>query len=248
MRYYVSQKAIKQGYKHCDIKTINASHLDELIRALVLDHLQRESFDTLHSQNHQTRDHWIRTMINRVRLAPDRLTIELNVDQIETCKAHGWPSVNTEEHETSVTPTSLYQPQIKRSGKQIILSLAIQIKRLDGKRMLLSPNGQDLFMPSNPESKDHVVTAFGHAYHWHQLLKRDNNLTIKTLATQLGTTPSRIHKYLPLINLSPAILKRALTGQLPPSLTLVNLLQAAEHLDWQKQHIYLSLDKSSEPG
>ena len=137
---------------------------------------------------------------------------------------------------------------MERRGKQITLTLAIQIKRLDGKRMLLSPKGQDLFMPSRPEPKDYIVTAIGHAYHWHQFLKRDNNLTIKALARQLGTTASRIHKYLSLINLSPAILKRTLTGQLPPSLTLVNLRQAAEHLDWQEQHIYLSLDKSSEPG
>jgi len=247
VRYYVSQKAIKQGYKNCDIKTINASHLDELVRALVLDHLQRESFDTFHSQNHQTRDHWLRTMIDRVRLAPDRLTIELNADQIKDCKAHDWPSTQT-GHEAHATPTSLYQPDVKRRGKQITLTLAIQIKRLDGKRLLLSPNSQDLFMPANPEPKDHIITAIGHAYHWHQLLKRDSNLTIKTLATQRGTTASRIHKYLPLINLSPAILKRALTGHLPPSLTLVNLQQAAEHLDWPAQRIYLNLDESSHPG
>ena len=200
VRYYVSQKAIKQGYKNCDIKTINASHLDELVRALVLDYLQRESFDTfrglrgrgIRGQEQQTRDHWLRAMIYRVRLAPDRLILELNADQIESCKAHDWPS--TEDHESIATPTSLYQPEVQRRGKQITLTLAIQIKRLDGKRMLLSPSGQDLFMPSNPEPKDHLVTAFGHAYHWHQLLKRDNHLTIQALAIQLNTTASRIHK------------------------------------------------------
>jgi len=254
VRYYVSQKAIKQGYKNCDIKTINASHLDELVRALVLDYLQRESFDTfrglrgrgIRGQEQQTRDHWLRAMIYRVRLAPDRLILELNADQIESCKAHDWPS--TEDHESIATPTSLYQPEVQRRGKQITLTLAIQIKRLDGKRMLLSPSGQDLFMPSNPEPKDHLVTAFGHAYHWHQLLKRDNHLTIQALAIQLNTTASRIHKYLSLINLSPTLLKRALTGHLPPRVTLTNLLQAAEHLDWQAQHIYLNLDASSHSG
>ena len=71
---------------------------------------------------------------------------------------------------------------------------------------------------------------------------------LKTLATQLNTTPSRIHKYLPLINLSPAILKRALTGHLPPRVTLTNLLQAAAHLDWEAQHTYLHLNKSSHPS
>ena len=260
VRYYVSQKAIKQDYKYCDIKTINASHLDELVRGLVLGYLQRESFDTLpgirgrglRGQEQQTRDHWLRTIINRVSLAPDQLTIKLSTDQTEACKAHDWPSintsVNTEDPETIATPTSLYQPEEQRRGKQITLTLAIQIKRLGGKRLLLSPDGQDLFMPSNPEPKDHLVTAFGHAYHWHQLLKHDNHLTIKTLATQLGTTASRIHKYLPLVNLSPAILKRALTGHLPPRVTLTNLPQAADHMDWQAQRIYLNLENSNHPN
>jgi site-specific DNA recombinase len=260
VRYYVSQKAIKQGYKNCDIKTINASHLDELVCALVLDYLQRESFDTLRGreQDFQIRDHWLRTMINRVRLAPDQLTIELNADQIEACKQHDWPNTHThtnasekdneEEHKATTTHTSLYQPEMQRRGKQITLTLAIHIKRLDGKRLLLSPDGQDLFLPSKPEPKDHIVTAIGHAYHWYQLLKRDNNLTIQALAKQRNTTASRIHKYLSLINLSPAILKRALTGHLPPRVTLTNLLQAAEQLDWQAQHIYLNLDGSSHPG
>jgi len=143
------------------------------------------------------------------------------------------------------TPASLYQSEVQHRGKQITLTLAIQIKCLDGKRLLLSPDGQDLFMPANPEPKDHIVTAIGHAYHWHQLLKRDNNLTIQALAKQLNTTASRIHKYLSLINLSPTFLKRALTGHLPPRVTLTNLLQAAEQLDWQAQHIYLNLDESS---
>ena len=221
----------------------------------MLDYLKRESFDTfrgLRGRDSQIRDHWLRTMIDRVRLAPDRLILELNTDEIEACKAHDLPNTgtraNTEDHETIPTPTSLYQPEVQRRGKQITLTLAIQIKRLDGKRMLLSPDGQDLFMPANPEPKDHVVTALGHAYHWHQLLKRDNNLTIQALATQLSTTASRIHKYLSLINLSPTILKRALTGHLPPRVTLTNLLQAAEHLDWQAQHIYLNLDESRHPG
>jgi hypothetical protein len=40
VRYYVSQKAIKHGYKSCPIKTINAQHIDDLVRGLVLDRLR----------------------------------------------------------------------------------------------------------------------------------------------------------------------------------------------------------------
>ncbi len=37
-------------------------------------------------------------------------------------------------------------------------------------------------------------------------------------------------------------------AHLPPRVTLTNLLQAADHLDWKSQHINLNLDESSHPG
>jgi len=44
-RSVVSQKAIKHGYKSCEIKTINAKHFDELVRAIVLNYLRDESIE-----------------------------------------------------------------------------------------------------------------------------------------------------------------------------------------------------------
>jgi len=62
------------------------------------------------------------------------------------------------------------------------------------------------------------------------------------LATRLTISTSLIRKYLPLIYLAPDILRRVLTGQLPPSVTLQNLLDAAQHLDWGRQRRYLRLN------
>ena len=61
------------------------------------------------------------------------------------------------------------------------------------------------------------------------------------LARQIGRSESQIRKYLPLINLAPDILKRALTGHLPPSVTMLNLLAAVRNLDWQHQAHFLGL-------
>ena len=108
--------------------------------------------------------------------------------------------------------------------------------------MLLSPDGQDLFMPADPKPKDHIVQAIGNAYRWRKSLTEEN-LTLIQLAKQLGISASQIRKYLPLINLGPALLKKALSGTLPPSLTLTNLLAAAQHLDWQHQAAFLGLDR-----
>jgi len=58
----------------------------------------------------------------------------------------------------------------------------------------------------------------------------------------LNGSESRVRKYLPLIHLSPELLKRALTGNLPSRVTLMNLLEAVRSLDWSKQANYLGLD------
>lgn len=244
VRYYVSQKAIKHGYKSCPIKALNAHHLDELIRALVLDYLHRhDSFDALHRQEGQIRDYWLREMIHAIYLAPNRLTLEIDVARMEACKSCKELRPKDDLEADGSIPTCLYQPDIEQRGKLVILTLAIQIKRLDGKRMLLSPDGHDLFMPVRPEPKPHLVTAIGQAYDWYDTLM-ESGMSISALAKQLATSESRIHKLLPLTYLAPDILKRVLTGDLPPSLTLNDLLTAACHLDWQAQRHYLSLPAS----
>ena len=249
IRYYVSQKALQQGYRNCPIKTINARHIDDLIRALVLDYLKDDSFKHFRTRDPQTRDHWLREMIDRVILAPDQLTIELNKDQIQTCQEHDWPKPDTTDQEKAQpgnTPTSLYQPKIQHHRRKVALTLALQIKRLDGKRLLLSPESHDLFIPANPEPKNHIVLAIGRAYHWHQLLLKDD-LTLAQLAKQEHISVSQVKKILPLINLGPELLRRALTGDLPPSRTLNHLLEAARNLDWQHQLNYLSLPHQPNP-
>jgi len=241
VRYYVSQKAIRLGYKNCDIKTINAGHLEELIRALMLDYLrQHESFDQLDHQPSQIRDYWLRKMINQVTLAPDQLTLKLNMKQIEACKNNEtWNADNKKQKDCSIS-TCLYQPNIEYRGKNVIMTLTMQIKRLDGKRKLLSPDGHDLFMPAGPKPKEHISTAIGRAYDWRRLLAKDQ-LNLAQLAKQQNVSVSQIKKLLPLINLEPNILRRALTGELPPSLTLKHLLDASKFLDWQRQLTYLGL-------
>ena len=244
VRYYISQKAVKEGYKNCSIKTINAVHIDALVRSMVLDQLQDESLAHLRHRDREVRDHWIREIIDQVVLAPDQVTVELNNERIEACKEVEWPDLKADKEGVG---TCLYTPIVEQRRNKIILSLAIQIKRLDGKRQLLSPDGQDLMMPDEPEPKDHIVTAIGRSYRWRERLMKPG-MSINKLAEEEGCCGQFFYKYLRLINLGPDLLKMALTGHLPPRITLIDLLKAADHLDWQAQLDYLNLDVSSLRG
>jgi hypothetical protein len=121
-----------------------------------------------------------------------------------------------------------------------VLSLSIQIKRMDGKRVILSQAGRDLVLPANPEPRGHIVNAIGLAYRWHEALLKSGG-TLTELARSEGITEARVRRLLPLTHLGPAILKQALTGELPPSVTLNDLLSAARSLDWQRQACELGL-------
>ena len=160
------------------------------------------------------------------------------------CKDVEWPDLKVDKEGVG---TCLYTPSVDRRRGKTVLSLAVQIKRLDGKRHLLSPDGRDLMMPDEPEPKDHIVIAIGRSYRWRERLM-EPGMSINKLAEEEGCCGQFFYKYLRLINLSPDLLKLALTGHLPPRITLIDLLKAADHLDWQAQLDYLNLDVSSLRG
>jgi hypothetical protein len=112
VRYYVSQKGIQQGYKNCAIKTINARHLDDLVRAVVFNYLDEDLQANPNRLETTAQDHWIRQLIERVVVASDELTIDLCQDQVETLRQHEWP-----RHDAA-TPSNpiarcLYEPEIR---------------------------------------------------------------------------------------------------------------------------------------
>ncbi|MEL7472779.1 MAG: hypothetical protein AAGK04_05615 [Planctomycetota bacterium] len=228
VRYYISQKAIKHGFKTCSIKTINAEHLDDLVRGVVLDHLDCEP---LAHQPSERRDQWLRTVVEGVVLSPKMLTIRLDVHQITALRQHEFkaPTENPPSR-----PTCCYRPEVEDRGRLIHLTLNIQIKKLDGRRVLLSPDGHDLVIPSVPEPKQHIVNAIGIAYRWHDELIKSGQ-QIRDFAATNGIGRTRILKLMPLTQLGPDILKAALTGTLPDSVTLDDLRTAAKQLDWERQ-------------
>ncbi|TVQ61271.1 MAG: recombinase family protein [Phycisphaerales bacterium] len=254
VRYYVSQKAVKQGYKTCPIKSISAAQIDELVRAVVLGHLHREHSADLHSQEPQARDRWVREVIHRVVIAPDQISIELARDRIAACieavreTASGSspsPSPSSSSNPstrargaTAQVPVCPFTPELDDRGPRLVLTLRVQIKRHDGRRVLLSPDGHDLLTMLAPDGRpmpqDHLVRAIGLAYAWRRDLL-EPGATIDAVAQRAGVAPSRLHAMLPLTQLSPAVLRAVFTGTLSSSTTLADLQRTARDLEWSRQ-------------
>ncbi|MBX3392737.1 MAG: recombinase family protein [Phycisphaeraceae bacterium] len=240
VRYYVSQKAVKQGFKSCLIKTVNAAHIDDLVRGLVLDHLKNQHGADLRSQEPEARDRWVREVVHRVMVAPDRITVELVHTRIAACVDTARETgTNRPTHKANVpVPACPFTPEIDDRGQHLALTLHIQIKRHDGRRVLLSPEGQDLLTTITPDgcpvARDHLVRAVGLAFAWRRELLRTDH-TVESVAQRAGLTATRVHAVLTLTQLSPVILRSILTGTLGATVTLADLLRAAQHLDWSRQ-------------
>ena len=134
----------------------------------------------------------------------------------------------------------MHQRHVEQRGGQIVITLSLQIKRIDGRRMLVSPEGRDLVVPSVPEPHEAIVKALGMAYHWQAELLTSGRSTAQ-LSADIGFSESRIKTLLTLTNLSPQILRQALVGTLPSTVTLGALLAASRRLDWSAQAIALGL-------
>lgn len=103
-----------------------------------------------------------------------------------------------------------------------------------------SPEGTDLVVPAVPEPKAHIVQALAQAYRWHEELGAGEG-DVPTIAQRENITASYIYRRLRLTLLGPPVLAAALSGSLPPRVTLDDLLRAARQLDWGKQSAELGL-------
>jgi DNA invertase Pin-like site-specific DNA recombinase len=256
--YYCSQKALKEGYRNCPIKSINAGHLDNLVRAVVLDHLNEAHGIDLRGLEAASRDHWIREAIHRVVLAPEAMTIGLEPGHLEAwreaalgCSAGGGEGNASLTDplaagaSTDAIPRCLFTPEVEERDGRTVLTLHLKIKRHDTRRVVVAPDGRDLFLKYTPDgapiAQEGLVRIIGQAFSWHrEVVVRGE--TLESVAKDAGITPRRIAHLLVLTRLSPTIIHAVLAGRLGPSTRVQDLQSAATHLDWSLQQAALGID------
>ncbi|MBS0189660.1 MAG: recombinase family protein [Planctomycetes bacterium] len=241
VRYYVSQQAIRQGYRSCPIGSLNAAHIDELVRAIVMTFVAEKHSASWSSLTPEKRDHFIREVIREVVVAPDRLEIQLNERKSRTC-AEGPSAILRKDmllkQPAGLMPICPIKPKVIRREGVTILHLSVRIKKLDGRRMLLAPDGRELVVQADvagqPLPREHLVRAIGQAFHWLREII-ENGKSVRDIARGERLSASRVHNLLHLTRLSPAALKAILTGAVRQTLQLSDVSGIAEQLDWRRQ-------------
>jgi hypothetical protein len=250
--YYVSMKAMRLGYASCPVRCVNASRIDDLVRAMVLDRLEAAHGVTLDAFEPEVRDRWVRQVVERVVVGPEAIEVIVGVAQVRACaKDHG---LLTRPNASGRTRRCLYEPEIEvetglnQDGEpepvRETLRLAIALRSTGARRAIVSPDGQDLTPRLGPrlrpEPTPHMVRALGQAFALHEELMRTGD-DVNDVARRNGVHPGRAHYLLHLTRLSPGIIRAALEGTLGAETSLNDLHAAASHLDWDVQARHLRL-------
>lgn len=254
VRYYISRKALTQGYKNCDIKTLNADLLEGLVLSQMLHYLKQNYPQVVEllecMPDELILNHWLREIIGVVVVGTERLSITLKQDVLSAILSdpefQEWKDKDDNKNQidrlNKMMAEVWHQPLIRYEEEKIIITLSILIKRVNGIRMLLTPEGKDLVLPNQVVPDASIVQAIGRAFKWRQMLEAEPDLSLRKFATNCKFEDSYVTKTLSLLRLAPDILHRALTGTLPPSIKLNRLTEAAKYLSWAKQRQLIGLN------
>lgn len=244
--YYVSQQAIKHGYASCQIKSVNAHHLDGFVRDAVLTEVMRRTGIDLGTLMRQACDHSVRELVRRVTVGVDTLTVALDRAGMY---ALGHPSVPAALKSPMVASAALgpaispatrvhdLKPTISDDDTTITLTFAMNIRHFDGRRLLLNHDATRALSRTSPALRghpaEHIRLALGLAFAWRDALLR-RNITIADLAREHGLAEGRVHLLLTLTQLSPTLMRIILAGSCSELQTIATLLAAAADLDWSR--------------
>jgi hypothetical protein len=244
--YYVSQKAIKHGYKACPIRFVSATALDDLTRAVVGQHLATAPGVSLGRLPPEDRDVWIRRILASLTVAPTSLTLVLDDATIQECSA---ALRATRQQSPIATPghalgspdasplTCPFPVNTEHDGARTVLTITTPIKMLSQRLRHVLPNGTirgPAVAPGGLDAHDRIVRAIGLAYAWRHELLHDG-ATVETIARRHSYSASHVHRLLGLTRLSPRLLTQELRHALASAARLTGLLHCSQTACWHNQ-------------
>ncbi|SDB47243.1 hypothetical protein [Bauldia litoralis] len=125
--------------------------------------------------------------------------------------------------------------EISRDGTAITLHVPITLRRIGGRKMVVSPDGEQPWAPPRPQVDGPLVNALARAFRWKDMLDAGRYATVEELAEAERMNASFLARVLRLTLLAPDIVEAILDGRQPPTLQLQPLIRKGFPLAWGAQ-------------
>ena len=260
-RYYISQQAIRQGYKSSILKTINAHLLEEAVRQALIQSLPRlgnsvssEEFSKeqiqhrlgMHAATLSRTDssldfaRWIAELSPKIVVGPEILQIHISHPKLSQLVGTLPVYPESETSETIVRPT--ISVEVHQSDDETTLTAKIEFKQQRGRVKVIDGCTGNSVSPSRSEPNATLIQTIVQAEFWRAELQKHPSKPLNEVTRKLNTEPAYVRRLLNAAYLAPAIKRAIFQGTQPATLQVQDLIRQRS-ADWQVQILELGFGK-----
>jgi hypothetical protein len=118
----------------------------------------------------------------------------------------------------------------------IIVAVPLTIRKRGGRKLVLTPAGEEITAPARPRIDNTLVKALARAFRWRKLLEMGVYATVAEMADAEGINRSYVSRVLRLTLLAPELVEQILNGQLGTEVIMPCLLEPRSEL-WREQQL-----------
>jgi hypothetical protein len=130
----------------------------------------------------------------------------------------------------------MVKTETNRDGSAVTVRIPLAIKNRGGRKVVISPDGQQTWAPSRPRVDNTLFRAIVQAFHWKQLLESGQFATVSELAAAESLNGSYVSHVLRLTLLAPHLVEAVLDGRQPKTMQLQILVRAIPDF-WDNQRL-----------
>ena len=116
----------------------------------------------------------------------------------------------------------------------ITVMVPLTIRKRGGRKLVLSPAGEEITAPARPRIDNTLVKALARAFRWRKLLETGVYATVAEMADAENINRSYVSRVMRLTLLAPDLVESILDGQVDTELVMPDLLAPRSEL-WMEQ-------------
>ena len=124
---------------------------------------------------------------------------------------------------------------ISTDGRTMTIRVPLALRRIGGRKRVVSPPGATAWMPPRPEINSPLLHALVRAFHWQSLLEYGHYASVNELAKAHDKNASYVAAVLRLTLLAPDIVECVLDGRQPATIQLQPLMRDGVSMVWADQ-------------
>jgi len=118
----------------------------------------------------------------------------------------------------------------------LTVAVPLTIRKRGGRKLVLSPSGNEIHAPARPRVDNTLVKALARAFRWRKLLETGVYATVAEMAGAEGINRSYVSRVLRMTLLGPEIVEGILEGRCGTEMVVHELLEPRSEI-WAEQRL-----------